>query len=255
VAHSEHDSSVTWREVRDLKKVFDVNVESGVLDLKLGRQYLKKGSFAILHPEFDYMSYTLIQLSNLGNHKRKEILVKLDKVGGLHEVSSALELPDESWEMVVLKSYLPELEIRLGEIFPGCHFHSSYDPTEPSREDVERLLFATQNSKLPTEPGEMVVDLKRCHTAAKILKINASSSRAIAMIREGCWPVAAVYYVYLLERNTVWLKENAPYGRIEAECCWVVRKRSWRSWRRFLSLLTSKRRSIVLSWKDIGSMA
>jgi len=208
LAHS--DSPVTWREVRDLKKVFDVDVESGVLDLKLGRQYLRKGSLATLHSEFDYMSYTLVRLSNLGSHKRKEISVKMDKVGRLYEVSSALELPDESWEMVVLKSYLPELEIKLGEIFPGCHFHPNYDPTEPSREDVERLLIITQNSKLPAEPGEMVVDVKRCHTAAKILKINASSSRAIAMIREGCWPVAAAYYVCFLERNMVWLKENAP---------------------------------------------
>jgi hypothetical protein len=79
-----------------LKKVFDVDVESGVLDLKLGRQYLRKGSLATLHSEFDYMSYTLVRLSNLGSHKRKEIYVKLDKVGRLHEVSSALELPDES---------------------------------------------------------------------------------------------------------------------------------------------------------------
>ncbi len=55
VAHS--DSPVTWREVRDLKKVCDVDVESGVLDLKLGRQYLRKGSLATLHSEFDYMSY------------------------------------------------------------------------------------------------------------------------------------------------------------------------------------------------------
>jgi hypothetical protein len=140
----------------------------------------------------------------------------------------------------------------LGEIFPGCHFHPNYDPTEPSREDVERLLVATKNSKLPAEPEEMVAEVKRCHTAAKILKINTSSSRAMAVIREGCWPVAAAYYVCLLERNITWLKENAPHGRIETECCRVVRKRSWR---RFLSLLF-KRRSIVLSWKDIclGSM-
>jgi hypothetical protein len=60
----------------------------------------------------------------------------------LHEVSSALELPDESREMIVLKSYLLELEIRLGEIFPGCHFDLIYDPTEPSKEDVELLSDA-----------------------------------------------------------------------------------------------------------------
>jgi hypothetical protein len=245
---SEHDSSATWREVRDLKKALDVDVESAALDLKLGRQYLRNGSLAALHSEFDYMSYTLVRLSNLGSHKGEEIFVKLDKVGRLHEVSSALELPDESWEMVVLKLYLPELEIRLGEIFPGCHFDPIYDPTEPSKEDVERLFVAATNSKLPTEPGEMVEDVRRCYTAAKILRIDASSSRAMAMIREKPWPVAAAYYYCLLERNKTWLKENAPYSRIEVECCWVIRKRSW--WR-FLSLFNGRRRSIVFSWKDI----
>ncbi|KAH6704336.1 hypothetical protein BKA61DRAFT_703164 [Leptodontidium sp. MPI-SDFR-AT-0119] len=194
-----------------------------------------------------------VRLSNLGSHKREEIFVKLDKVGRLHEVSSALELPDESWEMVVLKSYFPELEIRLGEIFPGCHFDPIYDPTKPSKEDVERLFVAATNSKLPTEPGEMAEDVKRCYTVAKILRIDASSSKAMAMIREQPWPVAAVYYYCLPERHKIWLKENAPYSRIEAECCWVIRKRSW--WR-LLSLLNGRRRSIVLSWKDIclGSM-
>lgn len=216
VAHS--DSPVTCREVWDLKKVFDVDVESGVLDLKLGRQYLRKGSLATLHSEFDYMSYTLVRLSNLGGHKRKEISVK-DKVGRLHEVSSVLELPDKSWEMVVLKSYLPELEIRLGEIFPGCHFHPNYDPTEPSREDVERLYVAAKNSALPAEPGEMIEDVKRCYTAAKIMRIDVSSSRATAMIKEGPGTVAAAYYSRFLERNTTWLEENTSYDRIEAECC------------------------------------
>jgi hypothetical protein len=51
---------------------------------------------------------------------------------------------------------------------------------------MERLLVATQNSKSLAEPGETVAVVKRCHTAAKILKINASSSREIAMIRERC---------------------------------------------------------------------
>lgn len=199
--------------MQDLKKALDVDVESGAHDLKLGRQDLRKGSLAELHSEFDYRSYTLVRLSNLGNHKREEIFVKLDKVGRLHEVSSALELPDESWEMVVLKPYLPELEIRLGEIFPGCHFDPIYDPTEPSREDVERHFVAAKNSKLPVESREMVEDVKRCHTAAKILRIDASSSRAMAVIREGSWPVAAAYYSCLLERNMTWLKENAVEPR------------------------------------------
>ena len=208
---------------------------------------MRKGSLAELHSGFDYRSYTLVRLSNLGAHKCEDISVKLDKAGRLHEVSSALKLPDKSWEMVVLKSYLPELEIRLGKIFPGCHLDQVYDPAEPSREDVERLYVAAKDSKLPAESGEMIEDVKRFYIAAKILRIDASSSRAMAMIREGgSWPVAAAYYSCLLERNMTWLKENAPYDRTKAECCWMIPKRSWR---RFLSVLTGKRRSIVLSWK------
>jgi hypothetical protein len=49
----------------------------------------------------------------------------------------------------------------------------------------------------------MIINVKRCYTIAKILKINISSSRAIAIIKEGCWPMVAVYYVCLLERNMV----------------------------------------------------
>jgi len=176
----EHGSSATC-----LEKALDVDVESGVHDLKLGRQYLRKGSLAELHSGFDYRSYTLVRLSNLGAHKCEDISVKLDKAGRLHEVSSALKLPDKSWEMVVLKSYLPELEIRLGKIFPGCHLDQVYDPAEPSREDVERLYVAAKDSKLPAESGEMIEDVKRFYIAAKILRIDASSSRAMAMIREG----------------------------------------------------------------------
>jgi hypothetical protein len=56
---------------------------------------------------------------------------------------------------------------------------------------VERLFIAAKNLKLPTELGEMVEDWKRCYTAAKILRIDVSSSRVMAVIREGSWPVAA----------------------------------------------------------------
>lgn len=215
----EHDSSAMWRKVRDLETAPDVDVESEVHNSRLGRQHLRKDSLAALHSEFDYMSCTLARLSNLGTHKEEEISTKLNEVGRLYGVFSALELPDESMEMVTLKSYIPELQYRLGEIFPGCHFDPIYDPTEPSREDVERLYVAAKNSTLPAESGEMIEDVKWCHTAAKVLRIDASSSRARAMIKEGPRTVAAAYYSCFLERNVTWLKENASYDRIEAECC------------------------------------
>ena len=206
----EHDYSAAWREERDLERpLLDVGVESGVRDLRLGRQYLRKGSFAELPSGFDFRSYTLVRLTKLGKHKFEEISVKLDNVGRLHEVSSVLELPDQSWEMVVLKSYLPELEITLGGIFPGCHLDPIYNPTEPGRGDVERLHAAAKDSKSLAKSGGAAEDAKRFYVAAKILKIDAFASRAMAMIREeGSWPVAAAYYSCLLERNMTWLEEN-----------------------------------------------
>lgn len=89
------------------------------VDWKLGRQYLKTDLDAALYSEFDHTSYTLIRLSDLGSHKREEFFAKLDKVGRLDEVCSSLELPNESWQIVVLKSDVPELGTRLGKIFPA----------------------------------------------------------------------------------------------------------------------------------------
>ena len=59
-----------------------------------------------------------------------------------------LELLDEFWEMVVLKSYLPELESRLRKIFPGCYVDPNYDPTEPSRDDMENIYVVARNLKM-----------------------------------------------------------------------------------------------------------
>ncbi len=123
-----------------------------------------------------------------------------------------VELPDESWEMVVLKSYLLELENRLAKMFPGCDIDLDYNPTEPSREDVESLYLTAKNPKPRAKSGEIaafidVEDLKRFYVAAKARKVVASSRTAIAMIREA-WPTAVAYYSCLLECNRTWLKEN-----------------------------------------------
>jgi hypothetical protein len=209
--------------VQDLEKALEIEIGCGIQDLKkavdldLGRQYLRKGTFAELHREFDCGSYTTVRLANLGYRAPQEIPEKLDEVGKLDQVPSVLELPDESWEMVVLKSYLPELENKLAKIFPGCYIDLDYDPAEPSREDIERLYITAKNPKPQAKSGEIatfidVEDLKRFYIAAKARKVDASSRTAIAMIREA-WPAAVAYYSCLLERNRTWLKENVLQGR------------------------------------------
>lgn len=222
-----------------------------MLDLNLGRQYWRRESLAAFYSEIDYTSYALVRLSNLENHDQNVIFAKLDKVGRLHEVPSISKLPDGSLEMIALKSYLPELEIKLGKIFPGCRFHPNYDPTEPSREDVDRLHVVTKISKSSAKPGDIVPDEKPCYTVAKTLKINAFSSRAMGMIGEKCWPIAPIaagYYNYLLKRNNTWLKENAQQIRMEKECYCVVRKRSWR---RLLSLIIGKQQIACICLESV----
>ncbi len=113
---------------------------------------------------------------------------------------------------------------------------------------MERLLVAAKNSKLLAEPGEMVAEVKRCHTTAKIPSINASSSRAMAaMNQRRVLARGSCILLWLAGTQDELVDDNAPFGRTEAEYCWVIRKRSWQ---RLLSLLIGRRWSIVVSWKE-----
>jgi hypothetical protein len=57
------------------------------------------------------------------------------------QVLSAQELPDESWEMVVLKSYLPAFMATVVKKFPGSHIDQTYDPCKPSDNEVRTLGY------------------------------------------------------------------------------------------------------------------
>ncbi|KAG9229879.1 hypothetical protein BJ875DRAFT_521732 [Amylocarpus encephaloides] len=201
---SRHDPSLSVRLVQDLENAREIDT---------GHPYFRKGSLPGSLRMVDCESYTLVRLSNLRSHKSEEILAELDGVGKLHQLASIMALPDESWEMVVLKSYLPELEDALGKMFPGCHVDPDYDPTEPSSDDIGCLHMAAKTLKLPARSGEKVPlmvaeDEGQSYTAAKAPKIHESSSRARTMATDA-WPVAAAYYTRLLERNAAWLREHA----------------------------------------------
>ena len=176
------------RKVLDLEKALDVDTGGRIqntekaINLDLGRQYLRKGTSAELCREFDCGSYTTVRLSNLGYRLPQEISEKLDKVGNLNQVPSVLELPDESWEMVVLKSYLLELENKLTNMFPGCDVDLDYDPTGPNREDIECLYITAKNPEPRAKSGEIatfidVEDLKNFYVAAKARKVDWPSDK------------------------------------------------------------------------------
>ena len=101
---------------------------------------MREYQFTELQQDIGHGLYTLIRISNLGKHERVEMYEKLGQVMNLQGTFSGIA----SWELVVLRSRLPEIEIEVYEIFPGCDFDSYYEPTEPSEEDVERFVTSTK---------------------------------------------------------------------------------------------------------------
>ncbi len=53
-----------------------------------------------------------------------------------------MELGDESWELLVYRSRRYRLRGYLRRVFPGLRVDPSYNPIEPSAEDVERWGYA-----------------------------------------------------------------------------------------------------------------
>ncbi|KAI9736734.1 MAG: hypothetical protein M1834_000938 [Cirrosporium novae-zelandiae] len=122
--------------------------------------------------------YTLVRLSNVEDGTGEEILEKLDRgIGEIHEVASTIELNDGSWEIVVLRLYLPTLQDKLSKIFPNSIVDLKYNPMEPSVDDVKYWGYGN----------------------AKALNTDWFSKRAGKMIKEA-WPTASAYYSYLMGR-------------------------------------------------------
>lgn len=121
-------------------------------------------------------------------HCEEDALDILDKeIGDVSNVASIVPLPDKSWEMAVLKSYLPQLKIKLNTVFPDSHIDPYHDPSEPSNDEVCQSGYVKAKSRM----------------------IHLFQERAEDVIRDA-WPVASTYYSHLLERNGAWLKTNVP---------------------------------------------
>jgi hypothetical protein len=136
------------------------------IDIDVGR--------VISDGEFNFEDYTLVRLSSIGS-RVVEIAEMLDMAAiALNNVLSAEELLDGTWELAVLKRYLPTLEAKLREIFPGCNLEPDYDPTQPNHQEVETLGY----------------DL------AKTLRTGTACDRADRM-RNEAWSKAALFYCHL----------------------------------------------------------
>jgi hypothetical protein len=125
----------------------------------------------VLMDRYDFNSYTLVRVSDLGHWAQP--LKKLEKLGNFDEILSIEELHDESWELLVRKSYLPTLKDKLHKMVPDCIIEPDYDPTKPNAKEVEEFGY------------------KR----ARILRTATFCDRAERMIP---WPKAAAFYADLV---------------------------------------------------------
>jgi hypothetical protein len=82
--------------------------------------------------------YTFVHLCNTTAYGT-DVKDQLDgRLVGLQNLPSALELPDETWELVVRRNYVTELIRELTSKFPDS-VCLEYDPTKPSAAEIEQF--------------------------------------------------------------------------------------------------------------------
>jgi hypothetical protein len=117
-------------------------------------------------------SYMFVRLSDVTKYG-PAVKFKLDgQLGDHQDIASVVELPDESWELVVHRLYFTDLYVELTRQFADCCVNAEYDPTEPSPAELEHYS------------GK--------HSLAKQAKRYQFLCRAASMA--GSWPIAATYY-------------------------------------------------------------
>lgn len=83
--------------------------------------------------------YTFARLSGVGQYGRVVIDQLRRDIRDIRQVPSIFKLPDESFELVVLKSYSVPLKDKLNNMFPSCDVDLNYDPTQPSKTSLKRF--------------------------------------------------------------------------------------------------------------------
>ncbi|KAH7370301.1 hypothetical protein BKA65DRAFT_561928 [Rhexocercosporidium sp. MPI-PUGE-AT-0058] len=113
---------------------------------------------------YNFYSYTLVRVSNLGQYARNP-----DKLGNFDEVLSIEKLEDETWEVLIYKSQMPALTDKLRKEVPDCVINPDYNPFEPDAREVKEFGYE----------------------GAKLLRTRRFRERAERMIH---WPKAAAFY-------------------------------------------------------------
>jgi hypothetical protein len=115
-------------------------------------------------------SYTFLHLSSVIVYKSAVPHYLNGKLGDRQDIPGVLELPDETWELIVHRLYVTKLCSKLRALFPLCQVNPDYDPTEPTAADIQRFRY----------------------DVAKWQKESAFFAREQSM--RDAWPTAAKYY-------------------------------------------------------------
>ncbi|KKY22695.1 hypothetical protein UCRPC4_g03198 [Phaeomoniella chlamydospora] len=153
--------------------------------------YLGPSAVVKFKSECDIKQYRFIRLSNL---QGPDLAQKISSIRNLSEVFSLVELPDESWEIVVLIADSPTLENKLSQMFPGCNIDTEHDPFQPSSGDVESFCIETGSSSI--RPLSKSADPS--YLKAQALKRNLFLETITAMSTQD--PKKAIFYACWYER-------------------------------------------------------
>jgi len=134
---------------------------------------------------FDSKSITAIRLYDLTSKDKKMLTQLVDLKAGHDEVISILKLEDESFELGVLTTYIPELEVLLDTKLLKYSVDWKHQPFNPRLKDVESFCA--------THP-----ELSNDHAKAKARMVDLFLRRANEMIERG-WDRQAIWYLYLLK--------------------------------------------------------
>ncbi len=103
--------------------------------------------------------FTFVRLSKLDKF-RDGLLYVLDEKLPRREVITLVELPDESWELVMSISYVREFVLWVGKNLPGASVDQTYNPCEPTEDSIVSFGYDVAKAQCMLEFSNRVAELK-----------------------------------------------------------------------------------------------
>ncbi|KAH8650329.1 hypothetical protein BGZ60DRAFT_437097 [Tricladium varicosporioides] len=134
--------------------------------------------------DFDCDLYIPIRLYDLASEDKEMLTGLVDLEAGQDEILCILETENESFELGVLKTYIPELKKLLDTRFPQHLVDWEHRPFDPSLKDVKS--FCAKHPELSDD-----------YTKAKARMTAQFCKRAEGIIRDG-WDLQKIWYSHLV---------------------------------------------------------